>query len=272
MKNKCIVIGANGFLGSALSKKLVELDYVVYAVYNNYNTNIPSKCNMVNINNLFKVVDNVDYIFFTAGSYKDTIEKNIQTNIFLLNSIIDNYTNAKFIYVSSVSVYGNNNTVINEMSAFNNPNLYGQSKICAEYIIKKCLSYGIIRFTYLYGPYLDNNSFIPNLIYQLKNHNKINLHGNGTRAQDYLYIDDAVDLCLKVMLIQENNIFLGATGKSYTNNEVANILLNYFDNSEIFYNNQDNGISNFFDPSFTKLRLNWNNKISLEEGLKRMLL
>lgn len=272
MKNNTLVIGANGFLGSNLSKRLLTEGYNVYAVYNLQRNNIPEGSILLTIYELFEFEVDINYIFFCPGSYKDNHDQYIQINCFLLSKIILKYTKAKLIYISSISVYGSTKHTLIENSSFTNPSLYGQSKICGEFIAKSSIRYSIIRFTYMYGPYLNNNSFLPNIISQAKRENKITLYGNGDRKQDYIHINDAINLCLLAMHYENNEVFLGATGFSYSNLEVSNIVQALCQEVEIEFSGTESSTSMSFNSDITKSKLNWEPKVSIHDGIKTMLI
>ena len=272
MKNNTLVIGANGFLGSNLSKRLLTEGYNVFAVYNLQRNNIPEGSILFTIDELFEFEVDINYIFFCPGSYKDNYDQYIQINCFLLSKIILKYTKAKLIYISSISVYGTTNNILIENSCFTNPSLYGQSKICGEFIAKSSIRYSIIRFTYMYGPYLNNNSFLPNIISQAKRENKITLYGNGDRKQDYIHINDAINLCVLAMHYENNEVFLGATGFSYSNLEVSNIVQSLCQEVEIEFSGTESSTSMSFNSDITKSKLNWEPKVSIHDGIKTMLI
>jgi UDP-glucose 4-epimerase len=270
LKNNTLVIGANGFLGSNLSKRLLTDGHNVYAVYNLQKNNIPEGCILLTKDELFEIKNDIDYIFYCPGSYKNNHLQNIEINCILLSKIITKYKYAKIIYTSSTSVYGLANNIINENSCFNNPSLYGQSKICGEFITKGSERHAIIRFTYLYGPFLNNNSFLPNIISQAKSENRIILYGNGDRKQDYLHITDAINLCIKAMYYENNDIFLGATGVTYSNLEVANLVQSFCENTIIEFSGEETGTSIIFNSDSTKFKLNWKPCILINDGIKNM--
>lgn len=264
-----VVVGANGFLGSEIVNELINQEMEVIAVY---------KTKSANINRLAKLISNEsfldsnfepDYIFFAPGNYANTHEELLKINQALyLYSL--KFRNSKFIYISSTNVYGIHNGTICEKSTYNNPGLYALCKLAGEFIVSAMPYYSIVRLTYIYGPSIGNNSFIPQIIRSAKELGEITLSGNGSRMQDYIYIDDAVNLCLTSAMIKENGIYLGATGVSNSNKEVAEEISKWVD-CTIRYSGEDFGQSFQFNPQKTFDKLNWTYKISISEGIKRML-
>jgi UDP-glucose 4-epimerase len=267
----CAVIGANGFLGKALSKKLIGLNYKVYCVYNSNKSNLGANNLNISIKEFLDLKIEVDFIYFSAGSFTSSYNDLIYLNCQLLIQIILSFPNSKLIYISSTNVYGSNLDTINESSCFQSPLDYGKAKLAGEFIAAIARRFAILRFTYLYGPKLNNSSFLPRIIDEVRNYNSITLFGKGGRRQDYLHVDDATDLCILLMNYESNDIFLGATGISISNDEIAKIICSNVKSCIVKYRGIEQGVSFYFNPILTFEKLNWKPKIDISEGIKSML-
>lgn len=128
-----------------------------------------------------------------------------------------------------------------------------------------------MRPTYVYGPNMLNNTFLPIIISQAKTEKKIILFGNGKRLQDYLHVDDLASLCVAASKFDGNDIFLGATGRSMSNLEIVNIIKDYIPDLRIIFKGEDNSPWFQFDPSKTKKVLRWDNKEQMNDCIKKML-
>jgi UDP-glucose 4-epimerase len=264
-----VVVGANGFLGSALVNKLLLQGFEVIAVYNTNTENINPKAKLLTTDALFNSSYNPDYIFYLSGNYSNPHDKLLQINDTLYHYSLK-YVNAKMVYVSSTNVYGNTDKIVTENSPFWNPGLYALSKLAGEFIVKAMAHYAILRMAYIYGPGITNTSFIPAIIASAKNNKKITLFGKGEREQDYIYVDDAVNLCLAAALQEDNAIYLGATGTSFSNKKVAEVIQRHIACALEFVG-EETGQSFFFNPKQTFDKLHWQPETSLEEGIKNML-
>lgn len=264
-----VVVGANGFLGSGIVDELINRNIEVIAVYNTQFGNINKLAKLISNEPFLNSNFEPDYIFFAPGNYANNHEELLKLNQTLyLYSL--KFRNSKFIYISSTNVYGIHSNIISENSTYNNPGLYALSKLSGEFIVVGMPNYSIVRLTYVYGASISNNSFIPQIIKSAKSLNQITLFGNGSRMQDYIYIDDAVNICLRSAMMKENDIYLGATGTSNSNKEVAEEISKWVE-CNIQYVGQDLGQSFHFNPQKTFDKLKWTNKISISEGIKRML-
>ncbi len=271
LKYDVAVIGANGFLGKALIDKLLELEYNILAVYNSEFNNISNKVTQLSIQEFQLYTCEIETIFFLAGSYKSSRLELISLHCDILKGIVSKYDNAKHVFISSTNVYGVNDSNISLKSPYINPSSYGMAKLVGEYIVSAAKKYSIIRLTYLYGPHLNNNSFLPNLINQALSKKEILLFGEGKRAQDYLHVSDAVALCLLASEKCSNEVYLGATGVSYSNNYIANFVASKIDDCRIVYTEGDEGLTYKYDSLGTFQKLNWKPLISFEFGLKQMI-
>lgn len=264
-----LVVGANGFLGSALVNKLLSLDCEVIAIYNTSFDKINKKARIHTTKELFDLNIQPDTVFYLSGNYAIPHDKLLQINDDLYKYSL-RFPNSKMIYISSTNVYGNSDKIITENAPFNNPGTYALSKLAGEFVVSSMKHFSILRLAYIYGPGISNNSFIPQIIHSAKVNKKINLFGNGQREQDYLYIDDAVNICLASALNKDNNIYLGATGISVSNKKVAEEIKKYIDCS-IEYKGEETGKSFYFDPSKTFELLDWHPTTTIAEGIQKML-
>lgn len=265
-----LVVGANGFLGSALVDKLLSQEYEVVAVYNSSFDKINKKAKILTKEELFDSNIQPDTVFYLSGNYAVPHEK-----LLVLNDDLYKYSlrfpNSKMVYISSTNVYGNSDQVITENSAFTNPGTYALSKIAGEFIVSAMKHFSILRLAYIYGPGISNNSFIPQIIKSAKENKRITLFGNGEREQDYIYIDDAVNMCFASALNENNSIYLGATGISVSNKEIAEEIQKHTDCSITFIG-EETGKSFYFNPSKTFKELNWHPTITIADGIQKMLI
>lgn len=264
-----VVVGANGFIGNKLVDELLKRGEKVIAVYNNNIDKINELADLLTIEELFASNLEPDFIYFLVGNYMDNQSKLLFIND-ILYKLTKKFKDSKFIYASSTNVYGQHDGIIYEDSYFNKPSIYAISKLAGEFIVSNMSKHANVRLSYLYGPGINNNSFIPYIIKNAKENGKITLFGSGVRQQDYLHVDDAVDLLIKSAISTTNMTFLGASGSSTSNIEVANQIAKYIP-CKIEFKGEEMSYSVIFNPFKTQKILNWKSKISFPEGIKGML-
>lgn len=264
-----VVVGANGFLGGALVDKLLSQNYNVVAIYNSSFDKINKSATICTKAQLFESEIQPDYIYYLPGNYALSHHEMLQLNDDLYQYSLK-FTNSKIIYISSTNVYGNSDEILTEDSVFDNPGLYALSKISGEFIVSAMKHFSILRLSYVYGPGIANKSFIPQIIDAARNNKKIILFGKGERKQDYIYIDDAVNLCIACLKSHDNNRYLGATGISVSNKEIAEEIRKHT-GCTIEFIGDETGKSFYFNPTKTFKDLNWSPQTTIFEGIKRML-
>ena len=212
----------------------------------------------------------------------------------------------QIIFSSTSAVYENNiNFPCKENDNVNPTLIYSMSKytcenLCLSYVKNYNMNISIIRFFNVYGGNQDYRRLSPPLtIYilnELTNNRQPILHSNGEQKRDYVYIDDLMDLILKVIYNNNNlsgKIFNACTCELVSVNDIYNIfkkelnsdIIPIYRDATCFWNKYDNIVSgnnpinnyiiedevNKFtlgDNTFTKSELNWTPKYSFIEGIK----
>ncbi len=263
------VVGANGFVGRALCSKYLSENNTVFAFFHKSSSSIPKGCLLEPIDSDFN--QNLDCLVIAIGGHTSTRQE-FSDQYLLIDSIIKNFKYDKIIFISSIEVYGRSKNSISVDSCFNNPNTYGLSKICQEFLIRSVPNYTIIRPTYLYGTGMNENSLLPIWINKVKNEKEIIVYGDGKRSQDYLHVDDLSELCwLSTISNEKNTTIIAATGESISNSEIAKeISLNVSD-SIVKHFGEDTTESSQFDISFTQKIYDWTPKHSVKDWLKESI-
>lgn len=258
---KIFVTGADGFIGSHLTEKLVGLGYNIKALvqYNSFNNHgwldscrkdIKDQFEIVSgdirdFSQINKLIKNCDVVFHLASligipySY-NAPQSYVDTNITGTLNIIQSSLEAevsKVIHTSTSEVYGTAEFVpITEEHPLKGQSPYSASKIAADQL---ALSYyhsfqlplAICRPFNTYGPRQSLRAVIPTIIAQLLNNNiSINL-GDLSTTRDFNYIDDTVDGFIASMKSEKN---LGQAVNIGSNFEVsiektAELIANFFD-------------------------------------------
>lgn len=249
---KILVTGTCGFIGFSLANKLLKRGHQVVGLDNiNPYYSIKFKINRLKELKKFKKfvffkIDltkerqlkrlsklNFDYIFHFAaqpGVRYSLINPQIyyQNNIVGFQNLfkIINYKKLKKVfYASSSSVYGDQSKFpIKELANLNAKNPYGMSKIINENLAEiYCYKYKInfigLRLFTVYGEWGRPDMFILKLLSSLKNKKKFNLNNSGNHFRDFTYIDDVVNICLKLIKkkIIQKNMILNICAGSYVN-------------------------------------------------------
>lgn len=214
---KILILGAAGFIGRNLTKKLLEdsNNFLILADRNieNLRANNHVMIHQIDFSNphtykfLIPQVDMVYHLISTTISKEKTPDVDIIDTIKLLDEC-EKY-GVKVIFISSGgAVYGESGKLpIKEDSATNPIRAYGTQKLIIENLLRMYnqeygLDYKIIRLANSYGPYQvpdGKTGIIVNYINNAINDKLITVYGDGNITRDYIYIDDAINCIVKAV-------------------------------------------------------------------------
>ena len=274
---KILITGSSGFIGKRIVKKLDKFEIIT-------DSNDSEHIDLQNREQVMKL-DSADIVVHLGGKtpqselkWSEYFDNNVIGTLNLLEYCIQKKVK-KMIYVSSY-VYGNPKySPIDENHSISPHNAYTESKylgerLCEFYCNRSDLSLIILRPFNIFGESMKEGFLITNLINSIKTGKKVTII-NKSSKRDFLYVDDFVDLIVK--LIDYNfkfEVFNVGAGESYSFEEIIKKIekitsckmnVNYEENKEIFI---DDIISNI---SKIKNKINWQPKIKFEEGLEKML-
>ena len=221
-KRKILVIGGSGFLGNAVAKKLVNLSYCV-SIFDQ----VPPPNNQIEFiqgdildqSRLIEVIKNFDIVYNFAG-YANVdksiempyqfLETNILGNINILEAIRSHGNIERYVYASSAYA-------LSDKGSF-----YGISKKSSELIIDEYhkqygVNFTILRYGSVYGENADESNRIYRILSRIINNQFLELEGDGSEIREYINVDDAAQLSIKILDIQGLNQIYILTGiEKYT--------------------------------------------------------
>ncbi len=159
-------------------------------------------------------------------------------------------------------------------------NPYSQSKYLCEQLISGYvrdfdLRAIIVRPFNIYGPKLNEYFLIPTIISQLDS-KEIKLK-NAVPKRDYLYVDDIIDLLIKIGKKMYTNfeVVNAGYGKSYSVRELAEMIISIAnsDANIVFENVTRKGevLDVVADISKAKNKYNWEPDVDFRTGIKKMV-
>lgn len=298
-----LVTGAAGFIGSAIAKKLLELNNSVVTV-DNLSTgkleNVPEGCVFLK-GNVYdeKIIKKLksykfDFIIHFAGqssgevSFEDPIydlKTNTQSTLMLL-TLSKEIGCENFIYASSMSVYGDQeNPFVSELNTTIPKSFYAVGKMASEHYMRIYSQYKIkmtaLRLFNVYGKgqNLDNlkQGMASIFLAQALRDKKIFVKGSKDRFRDFVHVDDVVNSVLLAMDRDKGEIFETynvCTQKKTTVEEIVNIIKENIDyNVSVTYGKGTPGDQNGVYGNNTKIKkdLNWNPTINFKEGMSNIV-
>ncbi len=247
-KEKVLITGADGFIGSHLTESLINNGYDVKAFifYNSFNSygwldSLPKKIkNKIDFfsgdirdpNGVKQAMKDVDIVFhlaaligipFSYHSPDSYIDTNIKGTLNVIQAARDLKLN-RLIITSTSEVYGTAKFVpINEKHPKQPQSPYSASKIGSDSIADSFyrsfnLPITIVRPFNTYGPRQSARAVIPTIITQLLSGKKEIKLGDLTPTRDLLYVKDTVNAFLKISKCKK---LIGHEVNIATNTEIS---------------------------------------------------
>ena len=297
---KYLCTGFSGFIGSHLTERLLADGHEVIGIDRSIKwENIPYQKHPKlkiyhedldgNISYLFQGVDVVFHLAaltrpqWSLEHVSETDEVNVLGMVKLLEHCRDNKVK-RIVFASTSNIYGDNVYPTPETATPHPMNAYALSKLVGEQYCKLFqelygLEWNAIRPFNAYGTRMPitgiYTSAVATFIDVLKNDKPLQMFGDGNQRRDFVYIDDIVE---QMVLMAHSDVhgqaFNCGFGKNYSINELYDLICKIMGKKVI-----PNRTPPQFEPNQTladiseaKEWLNWEPKVDLEEGLRRIIL
>ena len=297
-----LVTGAAGFIGSEVTKRLIQNGHEVTTIDNvttGYVDNVPKGVNFIRANcqdqEVYNKLKNTrfDAILHIAGqssgevSFDDPVydlQTNTQSTLLILKYALKMGCK-RVIYASSMSVYGDHTVLPVKEDALCTPkSFYAVGKLASEHYLRIYQQYGInttaLRLFNVYGPSqaLGNlrQGMVRIYLTQSIENKHIIVKGSKERFRDFVYIDDVVDAFVQCIDDPNtfNDVFNIATGRKTTVGELLALIKDGLP-FPIIWEFKGGTLGDQFgiyaDISKARSRFGFSPRIPLKEGLNRMI-
>lgn len=306
---KVLITGYEGFLGSNMTKKLLERGAIIYGldiVTYREKTILSSqdidaitviKGSVADFELVSKIVNgsSIEYIFHLAAKSivgeclaapRDAFSTNIEGTWNILEAARNSKNIKGVIIASSDKAYGDQTKLpYTEDTGLSGQHPYDVSKSCADlisytYFKTYNLSVSVTRCGNIYGPGDFNFSrIIPDTIRKILTDEELIIRSDGTFTRDYIYVDDVVNAYL---LLAENIDELNLSGEAFNfSNEnpisvlqLVETVYKLFGNAPRYkiLNEAENEIRHqYLSSAKARKILDWQPKYTLEKGLKETI-
>ena len=288
MKNKILITGINGFLGSHLAKHLkcsfevIGLEYSLDNLYRISSDNFKVyTTKTTSLNKIFNE-NNFHCVIHTATVYRrneDPIFNLLETNINLPVRLLElcNVFSVK-MFLNTDSFFNNNNYSYSYLSDYTL-----SKKQSLEWIkmlsTKSTCKVVNMKVFHMYGEYDAKTKFIPNIIDKIKNNiSKIDLT-LGEQTRDFIYIKDVVSAFEYVINYYGNlrkyQEFEIGSGVSYSIKDLLTQIKKITNSSTILnfgaLEYRDGEIMKSHSENYKLIKTGWSSKYNLKEGLKNCI-
>tara|TARA_B100000686_G_C16787534_1_gene976253 strand:+ start:1277 stop:2593 length:1317 start_codon:yes stop_codon:yes gene_type:complete len=301
-RNSVLIIGGAGYIGSSLISQLLDKGYKVKVLDillfgQDPITNYVGHKDLEIIKGDFRKVD--DLVVAISGCYAvvhlggivgdpacsvdEALTKEINlTATKMIGQIAKSAGVRKFIFASSCSVYGAQNSILDELSETKPLSLYANTKIASEKVLEKLsdesFSPIFLRFGTVFG-FSGRTRF--DLVVNLLTanaffHKKMTVFGKD-QIRPFVHVNDVASSILCVLeaddIRADNYIFnIGSNGLNVTLFELAKMIKHNIPDAEIIVEDGGDDARNYH-VSFDKAEkvLDFKASWSLDEGIKQVI-
>lgn len=251
MKKRVVVTGGAGFIGSHLTRKLIEKkhDVVVYDDFSNASgkTNLPKNIkilrkSILDVSSLRTAFKHADTVFHLAVkplpmsfNKPEEVVKVNDYGSYLVSKVCTDLK-CKLIHVSSSEVYGSARHIpMKENHPLFPSTIYASSKAASELYVRgfektNDLRAVIVRPFNSYGPYMREDLYaaaIPKFYKRIVRGNSPLIYGTGNQTRDLTFVDDTVN---GIILADEEPKAVGDTfnigqGKEISIKNLARVMI-----------------------------------------------
>ncbi len=300
---KVIITGGAGFIGSAVISELQKHNFDIYVIDNLTfgnrkfinipddkffnidildNTNVDEIISRISPNQIIHLAA-VHFIPYCNQNPFESSNINIHGTINILNSASKLRNLESLLFASTAAVYPISDYAVKENDVVNPLDIYGLSKLagehlCHEFYLKTRTPTIICRFFNAFGPNETNPHLIPEIQNQIISGLRRIKLGNLTPKRDFIHTSDMAN-ALHLLIEKFDNgidVFNLGRGIEYSVTEIVDAFerqLGEKINIEIEPTRVRKVERMHLLADITKLKsyINWEPKISIDEGIKTLL-
>ncbi|MEJ6949414.1 NAD-dependent epimerase/dehydratase family protein [Natronospora cellulosivora (SeqCode)] len=306
VNNPILISGGEGFIGSSLVKKLIDLNIPVIVIDNNITSyplkiknslysKIETDVSYIDINKIPKVSGIIHLASVAAPLvYMKEPLSVINPNTLGTRKMIDiaKRDNVRLLYASTSEVYGHLSPKIigvdkisenenSHISLLTKRSSYAAAKRLGEELILNYIKRGgdatNLRLFNVYGLGMDKKNIgygrvVPNFFHKMSKDEAIDIYGDGEQVRSFTWIDDVARAIFDLLFLKRSlptAINIG-NQESVTINKLADLISKILGVPyEINYKSREKDDPMWRRPSNTLIKklINWSPKISLIEGL-----
>jgi UDP-glucose 4-epimerase len=299
IKNKIIISGVAGFIGSNLAGRLLSEDYRVIGIDNlayGLRENVPEgvdfHCGDIREKKIFPLFKDVDTVFHLAAKncIADCQMDPVETAEINVSGTVNVFEAArragvrKIVYAESSAIYEGSSIYPTPEREEKPESFYAVSKLASMYFAKAYERFYRLKFTGLryfcvYGPVQDYRRTIPPvmsafIIKILKGQRPV-IYGTGEKRRDFVYVDDVNDfhlICIRDKRTDGRVLNIGS-GINHSVREILDKISRMFGVvPDPIYKDDLPGEAQVTLADITQARsLGWEPQTPLEVGLKRAI-
>jgi nucleoside-diphosphate-sugar epimerase len=211
------VLGASGFIGSYLVRRLRAAGEECYA---------PSRGDALDARPLGRVI----YCIGLTADFRSRPLDTVKAHVCQLREVLEKCDFEALVYLSSTRVYGTRpgvteeNTMI-KVDPANPDHLYNVSKVMGESLaINSGRPCKVARLSNVYGDEFRSDNFLAAIIREAVETGTVTLQTSLESAKDYIRLDQAASLLMKIATESRERIYNVASGVNTTHAAIKESL------------------------------------------------
>lgn len=231
-KGRIFLLGAEGFIGSCLMKRLKAASWRVEG---------PSleELDLLKPRQVKSVLGRLtgeDSVIMAAAITRLSANTSgsMLNNIRMASHVADaleRHPPGRAVYLSTQDVYGtaDSRSPMDEHSAPKPSDSYAISKLAGEHILRAAadkagIPLSIFRLPGVYGPGGDGKSAINQMVASALADRMVSVHGDGSAVRDYLWVDDFCALVNAALEKSVDGLFNAGTGRAHSIRDMARFI------------------------------------------------
>lgn len=215
------ILGAGGFIGSALARDLRAAGHQVDAIGRD------------NLPDLLSGRAPAGHVIYAIGLTADFRERPLDTaeaHVGLVARALRTLDCESFLYLSSTRVYGPYDTTREDAPISVRPEaageVYNLTKLAGEALVLSMprSTFRVARLSNVYGPAMGTGSFLGQLFAEGKAGGVLAIRQNLRTAKDYVALDDVTRLLPAIALAGGARIYNVASGQNVTHDAIASTI------------------------------------------------
>tara|TARA_B100000989_G_C19532482_1_gene470880 strand:- start:9493 stop:10473 length:981 start_codon:yes stop_codon:yes gene_type:complete len=304
---KIIILGSNSYLGASFVRYMQDKNYNLYLISRSKilpKRFLPFKIKNKNIkfykldinkdlNKIITFIKNKKPAFIinyasqsmVGQSWEepgDWLMTNSVNTVKLYLEISKLKLKTKLIHISTPEIYGHTKKIIKENREYAPSTPYALSRVNADLtldMLKK--NFGLesvsLRASNIYGEYQKNYRVVSGAVLKFLTNKKFFIDGDGSSKRSFLHVDDLSSATFLLMKkFKSGNIYHVSTNDFISIKNLAKLISKLtnkkFEANVKFRKDRVGKDKSYFLDSKKIRKLGWRPKVSLEEGIKRVIL
>ncbi len=224
---RVVVVGAGGFVGSALIKRLTQSRASVAAVTRREVDLLAPDAAKA----LAAMLRPDDVVVTVAAQAPCKNAHMLADNMTMVAAMVEALAKARVAHVVNVSsdaVYADSSNPLTEDSVMAPDTLHGVMHLGRELAFRSEIKAPlvVVRPSLLYGASDPHNGYGPNRFRRLANAgDEITLFGKGEERRDHVFIDDVAELIARIIELRSVGSLNIATGEVHSFREIADLVI-----------------------------------------------